>query len=63
MRRLQENNSDFKLPQHVTVVEVQQAPEKINSKKSSGWDSWISPKCLKNVAKGKAILLTNLYNV
>ena len=54
-----ENNFDFKL---FTTVEVQQAIEKVNPKKSSGWDSGISPKLLKNVAKGTTTYLTKLYN-
>ena len=54
-----ENDFDFKL---FSVPEVQQALQKINSKKSSGWDLGISPKLLKSVAKGTAVSLTNLYN-
>ena len=54
-----ENDFDFKL---FSVPEVQQALQKINSKKSSGWDLGISPKLLKSVAKGTAASLTNLYN-
>lgn len=53
---------DFKL---VTVVELlQQALEKISSKKYSGWDSGILPKLRRMwLLKGTATLLTNLYNV
>ena len=54
-----ENNFDFKL---FTTVVVQQAIGKVNPKKSSGWDSGISPKLLKNVAKGTTTSLTKLYN-
>ena len=50
---------DFKL---FSVPEVQQALQKINPKKSSGWDSRISPKLLKSVAEGTAASLTRLYN-
>ena len=42
--------------------EGQWALENINRKKSSGWDSVVSPKLLKNAAKGTPISLTNLYN-
>ena len=48
----QENDFDFKL---LRPNEVQRALENINPKKSSGWDSAISPRLLKSVAKGKAI--------
>ena len=34
---------------------MQLALENINPKKSSGWDSAMSPRLLKSVAKGKAI--------
>lgn len=54
-----ENCCDLKL---FTPNEVQWALENINPKKSSGWDSVVSPKLLKNVANGTAISLTNLYN-
>ena len=42
---------------------MQRTLENINPKKSSSWDSAISPILLKSVAKGKAISLTNLYNL
>ncbi|KAL9951208.1 hypothetical protein ACROYT_G043830 [Oculina patagonica] len=48
--------------EHSSVPEVQQALQKINPKKSSGWDSRISPKLLKSVAEGTAASLTKLYN-
>ena len=54
-----ETNFEFKL---FTVAEVEQALEKINPKKSSGWDTGLPPKLLKNVAKGTAASLTSLYN-
>ena len=57
----EENNLDFKL---LAPNEVQRALENINPKKSSGWDSTISPKLLKSVANGTAIFssLRNDYN-
>ena len=54
-----ETNFEFKL---FTEAEVEQALEKINSKKSSGWDTGLPPKLLKKVAKGTAAALTSLYN-
>jgi len=48
----EENDFDFKL---LRPNKVQRALENINPKKSSGWDSAISPRLLKSVAKGKAI--------
>ena len=44
------------------MAEVEQALENINPKKSSGWDTGLPPKLLKNVANGTAASLTNLYN-
>ena len=44
------------------MAEVEQTLEEINPKKSSGWDTGLPPKLLKNVAKGTAVLLTSLYN-
>jgi len=52
-------NFEFKL---FTVAEVEQALEKINPKHSSGWDTGLRPKLLKNMAKGAAVSLTSLYN-
>ena len=54
-----ETNFEFKL---FTVADVEQALEKINPKKSSGWDTGLPPKFLKNLAKGTAASLTSLYN-
>ena len=54
-----ESNFEFKL---FTAAEVEKAPERINPKKSSGWDTGLPPKLLKNVAKGTAASLTSLYN-
>lgn len=51
----EENYFDFKL---LTPNEGQWALENINPKKSSGWDSGVSPKLLKNAAKGTAISLS-----
>lgn len=45
-----ETNFEFKL---FTAAEVEKAPERINPKKSSGWDTGLPPKLLKNVAKGQ----------
>ena len=55
----EENDFDFKL---LTPNKLQRVLGNINPKKSCGWDSAISPKLLKSVAKGTAISLTNLYN-
>lgn len=55
----EENHFGFKLPKPNVV---QRAFENINPKKSSGWDSTISPKHLKSVAMGTSISLTKLYN-
>ena len=44
------------------MAEVEKALEKINPKKSSGWDTGLPPKLLKNVAKGTGASLTSLYN-
>ena len=42
--------------------EVQDALEKINPKKSCGWDPRVSPKQLQMIASGVAQSLTSLYN-
>lgn len=54
-----ETNFEFKF---FTAAEVEQALEKINPKKSSGWDTGLPPKLLKNAAKGTAASLTSPYN-
>ena len=55
----EENYFDFKL---LMPNEEQWALGNINPKKSSGWYSGVSLKLLKNVAKGTAISVMNLYN-
>ena len=54
-----ETKFEFKL---FAVPEVEQALEKINPKKSSGWDTGLPPKLIKNAAKRTAASLTSLYN-
>ena len=54
-----ETNFEFSF---FTTAEVQKVLENINPKKSGGWDTGITPKLLKNVAKGTAASLTSLYN-
>lgn len=54
-----ETNFEFKF---FTVTEVEHTLEKINPTKSSGWDTELPPKLLRNVARGTAASLTSLYN-
>jgi len=44
------------------VAEVERALEKSDPKHSSGWDTGLRPKLLKNMAKGTAASLTSLDN-
>ena len=47
---------------HIDKSEVQDSLEKIDARKSCGWDVGLPPKLLKEVAVGIAPSLTNLYN-
>ena len=54
-----ENPFEFK---SLSEADVKYVLEKINPRKSSGWDPRVPPKLLKNVANGIVPSLTSLYN-
>lgn len=47
---------------HIDSAKAQDSIEKINPRKSCGWDTGMPPKLLKKVATGIAPSLTYLYN-